>query len=273
MSGDPARAAVRDAIVALSREYERSLRDPSKPARVGCSYFKDHPSSDVTAEAIASALVSSSSSAYVKWQLLSGLPDVLDDDLRERLLVAYRDAPLPIPRPGISIQDQQRFDLLVQGVSQSDEPKLIEAIEVAVAENRVANAPILAYRNELYSRLPKNAETFATAMEDLMQRVNAAADGKDLVKQLASDIEEWAAADDQPRSELSALGKAARRLADTKSPQYYGSVSWRASDNQFAWRKTRAGIDSGKTLKDLAIFLEEQSRKPAVDKRTKVKKN
>ena len=60
--------------------------------------------------------------------------------------------------------------------------------------------------------------------------------------------------------QLAALAKAARKLADSKGPQYYGAAYWRASSNSFVWRKSRTGIETGHVLKDLADFLDEQSR-------------
>src|SRR5439155_151627 len=68
----------------------------------------------------------------------------------------------------------------------------------------------------------------------------------------------------QPQT-LALRAKAVRRLADSKSPQYYDAPYWRDSAHVFAWRKTRSGVDTGHALKDLAVMLEEQSRQPPID--------
>ena len=67
------------------------------------------------------------------------------------------------------------------------------------------------------------------------------------------------------------MAKAVRRLADAKGPQYYEAPYWRERANLFAWRKTRGALDSGHALKDLAVFLEEQSRQPPTDLTVKAK--
>ena len=100
-------------------------------------------------------------------------------------------------------------------------------------------------------------------LDDLFSRMNAVIDAKIDVKLMAGDVRNWATspAGDSPTAEqLATLAKAARKLADSKGPQYYTAAYWRASSNAFVWRKSRTGIETGHTLKDLADFLDEQSR-------------
>ncbi|MEO6435493.1 MAG: hypothetical protein ABIP55_06995 [Tepidisphaeraceae bacterium] len=269
---DAARLVVRAAVAALTREYEQYLRDPrSAPVRANATYFRDQPpATELSADAIAQALLAGGQSdprvgAYVKWQLLSGLSDSIDEATAKQLVAAYRTAPRPMPRPGISGEDQQRLDGIVRGAKMEDEPNFIEAIDRAVNDVRRDNTPILAYRDELYRRLPKAPETFAAAMDDLVQRLATEAEGKELVKTLVKDAREWSATVTATPQTLAILAKAARRLADTKGPQYYTTPYWNDRSGGFAWRKTRANIDSARSLKDLAVYLEEQSQKPAID--------
>jgi hypothetical protein len=271
---EAARSAVKNAIVALNKEYEQSLRKPNTDTlRTSCNYFADHPSKDLTPEAIFPTLLTSGvgdirATAYVRWQLLSGLPPKLDDDAAaKQLLAAYRASPGPTPRFGVSADDQQKLDRLVQSAKLADEPDVRAKVDEAVTASRRANGPVLAYREELYRRLPKTPETFAVALDDLSQRNAAVSDAKDLIKAFVADVRAWAASSDPAPSPqtLAALGKAVRRLADTKGPQYYDAPYWRESAHVFAWRKTRSGVDSGHALKDLAVLLEEQSRQPPID--------
>jgi hypothetical protein len=245
--------------------------------RESANYFLDHPSSDVTPEAIVFALQSRGgeprTSAYVKWQLLSGLPTdkELDPAITKQLLLAYRAAPQPIARPGISPQDQQKLDVYVQGRKMEEEPDLKAYMESAVAQADRQNKVILLYRDELYRRLPKGPETFAAALDDMTQRLNAVADAKDLAKMLVKDVREWGAAEPRSPQQMLALAKASRRLADTKGPQYYTSPSWRTSSNLFGWNKSRSGPDGASALKDLAVYLEELAQQPPLE--LKEKKN
>src|SRR5215212_9068397 len=166
---DAARTAVRNAIAALNKEYDQSLRKPSDSLRASCNYFADHPDKALTPDAILPAILTSGvgdarATAYVRWQLLSGLPPKLDDAAAKQLVAAYRASPAPAPRVGMSLEDQQKLDRAVQSVKQSDEPDLRTKLDEAVSNNRRENAPILAYRDELYRRLPKTPETFAVAL-------------------------------------------------------------------------------------------------------------
>ena len=276
-SGDAGAAAVRAAVVALTKEYDQYLRNASGAAvRETSNYFEDRHDGAVTPEAIIAALQSRGgdprTSAYVKWQLLSGLPsgDALDPSAAKQLLVAYRNAPAPLPRPGIAPQEQQKLDVYVQGKKESDEPDIKAYLDTAVAQVARSNGAILKYRDALYQKLPKAPETFAAAMDDLVQRLNAAAEDKELLKQLVADVREWATLESRPPHVMNALARGARKLADTKGPQYYQSPYWHSS-NVFAWRKTRSSVDSASALKDLAVYLEEQAAQPALE--IKAKKN
>src|SRR5262249_1065171 len=150
-SDTAARAAVKNAVVALNKEFEQSLRKPADHSlRASCNYFADHPSKDLTADAILPALLGpgvgdGKATAYVRWQLLAGLPAKLDDAAAKQLLAAYRGAPPPIPRVGISTEDQQRMDRVIQSAKQADEPDLRGKVDEALSANRRDNSVILAY--------------------------------------------------------------------------------------------------------------------------------
>jgi hypothetical protein len=184
------------------------------------------------------------------------------------LLAAYRAAPQPIPRPGIAPHEQQKLDVLVQGKKPADESDLKAYLDTAVSQVARQNNVVLKYRDALYGKLPKQPETFAAGMDDLVQRLNAAADDKDLLKQLVADVRDWATLEQRPPHVLAALARAARKLADTKGPQYYQSPYWHSS-NVFAWRKTRGSVDSASALKDLAVYLEEQASQPQLELKEK----
>jgi hypothetical protein len=266
-----ASAAVRSAITALSGEYQQFLRAPtSATLRTACDYFIEHPAGEIPPDLIMPALLSASGgdprvTAYVKWQLLSALPEELDEATARDLIKAYRASPAPIPRPGMTQESQQKMDRLIQGARLPDEPAVIGQIDEIVEAARRDNGPILAYRAELYRRLPRTIDTFAAALDDLSQRAAAVADAKELVKSFCTDVQSWAGEAESPRQTLAALAKTVRLLADTKSPPYYDSIYWRDRAGVFAWHKSRSDVDPGHYLKDLAALLEEQSRQPAID--------
>ena len=269
--------AVRAAVIALANELAANQRNPSKDGlRTASNYFKDHPSSEITPAAIVAALQSQvgepRAAAYVRWQLLSGLPDSIDEATAKGLLNAYRVSPGPSMRPGCSAADQQQLDRMVQGKKEEEAAEIVAQLEQAVSRSRLENAQIIAYRDELYRRLPKNAEAFAAAMEDLKQRVTVAAEGKELVKAFTKDMRDWSLTANLSPQQLGQVAMAVRKLADTKGPQYYTSATWRASSNVLSWNKSRAGIDDSGDLKDLAVYLEELATQPALNLESKDKK-
>src|SRR5262249_7989973 len=154
----------------------------------------------------------------------------------KELLKAYRAAPAPLPRPGMTQDDQQKFIRLSQGARQANEADLIGQKDALVAAGKRDNVPILTYRDGVDRRRPKNGGTFAAALDALFQRTATAADGKNLVKTFCADVKSWAMAPDSPSQTMALLAKTVRRLADTKSPPYYDSVSWRET-GVFSWRK------------------------------------
>ncbi|HYO11229.1 MAG TPA: hypothetical protein VER17_19850 [Tepidisphaeraceae bacterium] len=264
-AADASRVAVRAAASALAKEFEAHLRSPGKSdIRSACTYFKDKPSPDVTPQAIVAALGAPAgdgrTAAYVRWQLLSGVPEAPDPQYAKELLAAYRASPGPSPRPGAAPAEQQALDRALQGRTADDASGLTQQLDAAVARSRQDNAAIFSYREELYRRLPKNPDAFVMAMEDLHQRLLAGAEAKDFVKQFATDVRDWAATTPPSAAALLQTARAVRKLADARGPQYYTAAYWHEPSRRLAWRKTRAGIDAGNELKDLAVYLEEQAQ-------------
>jgi hypothetical protein len=200
---------------------------------------------------------------YVKWQLLSALPEALDEKLAPKFLAAYRAAPPPAPRPGISQIERQQLDRAVQGKKGSEEGELQSQFDAAVSKNRQGNQPILAYRNELYRKLPKALDTFAASLDDAYERFHADADAKPLLKDLDRDVRGWAVGGKSPSSQsMLALARAVRKLAGEKGPEFYKTLYYSEPKHSLVWRKAHADLGNEKALADLAVFLEEQALAP-----------
>ena len=143
-----------DAAVAdLKKEYAAHQKDPdAAPLRGQCTYFLDHPpAAPLAPESVVAALEKPISNdprltAYVRWQLLSAAPKKFDDDpkLLPRVLDAYRRAPLPPPRVGMSAQDQAKLDALLTRARKEDDAALSAKLEEQAVRDAEANKPILA---------------------------------------------------------------------------------------------------------------------------------
>ena len=268
-ASEASRAAVRAAVEKLAEEFRDHLTDLREhQLRASCNYFDQSAAAKILPETLIASLTRHTTdvreNCYINWQLLSALPAKLDTAMATALLTVYRNSPPPIARPGVSREDQPKLDVMFKGKSMADEADVKHQWEQILDAAAKENAPILAYRDELYHRLPQGFDTFAAAMEDLLARMNAVVDAKSRVKQLVIDVKKWAATESASPQQLSTLANAVRKLADSKSPQYYVSPYWRESSGAFVWRKSRTGIETGHELKDLATFLDEQARQPVL---------
>lgn len=263
-----ARAAMQAAISELSKEFQSSLRRSGSPARTKSDYFTDNPSEAVTPEAVATALSRSSDgdprlAAYVKWQLLSALPEKVEEPkIAAALVRAYKTAPPPMPRPGVAPRERSQLDKLVQGARETDRQKVTEQFEKLTEQSDVSNGPILAYRDELLRRLPPSNETFAAAFADAVQRLDAGLDVADHTETIAQSVREWAMSGNATPQQLNDMLKAVRQLKGKEGPDYYDAVNWDEKARRLEWSKRHNDMNDGKHLDDLVAFLTEQVKNP-----------
>jgi hypothetical protein len=190
--------AIQTAILALEKEVVAHLSDPKTPLRAKCNYFVQNPPRDpLVPELIIEALdatysLDSASDSYIKWQLLSGAPAKFDGDLAHQASIAYLDAARPVPRPGIKSADKKALDLLAKDVKTADDATALgQKLTDLIAPWQKRNAPVLAYRDELYSRLPQNGEALVARLEDLAQRVEAGYETDVEMKAATDVIDQW----------------------------------------------------------------------------------
>ena len=188
-----------DAVAALLKEYQAAVKDNKPLPREKPDYFGADKSADLTDETIVGTLASNvapdrGADSYIKWQLLSGLGTTLDPKLLPRLLLAYRGAAAPYPRPGLSIDDKKQLDAYIRPFTASDAATINginDKLQGLVDAWDKRNAPILKYRNALYPRLPVAAESLAAGVEDGHARVAAGISCKEFWKQLKDNIRAW----------------------------------------------------------------------------------
>ena len=109
-TAEASRAAIRDAVVALSREFHDHLADAKgHPLRSSCNYFDKETAAKISTEILLASLGSNCvdvrESCYVDWQLLSALPHPLDANAAvagDSVGLSRLRPLLPIIRPGVS---------------------------------------------------------------------------------------------------------------------------------------------------------------------------
>jgi hypothetical protein len=225
------------ALAELRREYVAHVKDPtSHPLRRACDYFNGETAS-VPLEALLVVLEKPLPGpggggdprvvAYVKWQLLSALPAELDVEAVDRLVRVYERAPLPPPRFGCAAGEQRRLDKLLPGARPQDDVPLTAKLQHAVDQAAHAHAPILAYRDELYRRLPTGKAKFLAGLTDAEQRLGVAASTEALGEALLGDLPEWSGVAATPRADVHAVAERLGKLRFVESPPYYASAAVR----------------------------------------------
>jgi hypothetical protein len=251
-SAQSGRRAVRSpeldqAVVALKAEYAAFAKNPAGPQlRTECGYFK--LGANVPLDALLVALerpvaggsADGRQTAYIKWQLLSALPQTPDDDAVRRLLKVYERAPLPAMRYGGGKKEQRALDALIDPDRPQDDVRLNAGLDETVAKAFELDRPIVAYRDELYRRLPASREKFVAALRDAHARLGVAAQKDTLAENLQADLPKWAlvtGVDEAGRSAVREVAELLGKLRFVESPPYYAYASVRSG--RLAWR-TRA---------------------------------
>lgn len=226
------------AVAELKREYAAHVKDPAgRPLRTQCDYFKGK-TFDIPVEALLPVLEKplagtgatagdQRAGAYVKWQLLSALPPTLDDDAARRLVAVYERAPLPPMRYACAAGEQRQLDQLLTGARPQDDLPLTAKLEEAVARGTAAHAPVIAYRDELYRRLPVGKAKFLAALADINQRLGVAAPTDVLGEELAADLPKWSGVAATDRADVREVAESLGKLRFVESPPYYARAAVR----------------------------------------------
>lgn len=268
--GQAAKApSLEGAIAELKREYAAYVKDPdAAPLRSECDYFIDHPQT-VTPGAVLAVLEKpmpgdSRLAAYVKWQLLSGLPDELDPATVQRLVKVYQKAPMPAPRYGFTTREKRKLDAAVAGARPQDDVQLTAKLEEAVERGYGADAPITAYRDELYRRLPVGRDKFFAGLRDATERMSVAAQKWELMELLVEELQGWALSGDATQPQVREMAELVGRLRFVESPPYYASAGVRKG--KVAWVKKNDTLFSKRKLADLhKLLLEAAGMAPPAD--------
>lgn len=198
-AGDKAsKAALGIAITALQKEILVHANDSKISLRSTSNYFIDHPPErSIVPEVLVETLntvfsADAPTDSYIKWQLLSGVPSKFKGDLAHEASVAYLNAGKPIPRPGLSMADKKELDAYLKQVrSTEDSVALTQKLTDLIEPWQTRNAPVLAYRDALYGRLPRNGEALVARLEDEAQRVEAGYESRKSMAALIEAIDKW----------------------------------------------------------------------------------
>lgn len=260
-------SAINQAVSDLSTEFFTVMRDPEKPIRIECDYFKQHPCPDVTPAsvlAIVERRIAPTTNpddvglqSYVKWQLLSAVPDRFEVSLTTRAVQAYRRSPRLMYRPGVSVDDQRELEQLARGRMDDAAETIEHNIEARIGRFNKYNGPILKLRGALYKRLPVRYESIAAGVDDAFERVACGieeSETRPLIERLADDAREWMKGPSTNRETLTSLSTSVARLSKAKTTYYVG-VKWKEDRRQLVWQTRTVSGDEKGTLSGLAADL------------------
>jgi len=257
-------AAVDAAIRAIGREYADAQSGGKAKLRTSCNYFRENRSEDVTPQVIVGALErgardDSAQAYYVKWQLLSGIDGNVPDDLIARALAVYKDfAPLE-QQPGMKQETRSDLELRRRACREDGVTDLNKHLGDMQDKANDANAPILKFRDELYSRLPPSYDVIAAGFCDAIDRLKAGADSKSIVDATATATRQWMPTAEE--SQLRTMADALKTLEKERGTQYYDSVSWSDTTHKANFYRKTPALDK-RTIDQLVKDLNEQANNP-----------
>jgi hypothetical protein len=275
------------AIAELKREYAVYAKDPEREKlRAEASYFKKGTAT-IPPDAVFAALEKPipgvpvgdvRQAAYVRWQLLSALPETLEDAHVRRLLKLYDRAPLPAIRYGASKQEQKELDRLIPNARREDDVKLTSAMDEQAAKAAMRDRPVTGLREELYRRLPLGRDKLVAGMTDVGVRLSVASDTKSLAELLAEDLTKWSTGLDVDRAELREVVELFGKLRMTESPPYYayasvrsGKLGWRTRTDSLLTRAKATALH--KQLLEAAAASEKRPAPPPAAAGANTRKN
>ncbi len=256
--------AIQAGIAELAKEIEAALRAGEDAPRGQSDYFSGQ--TDIPPAAVMTALRRPIGSdvrvqSYVKWQLLSALPNPLDENTADDLLQVYRSAPALFPRPGIDKSQRDELDRLIRGAKESEAELLAERFEQMVERVARDNTHLLAYRDGLFANLPPGYDALAAGLEDAAARSAVGAAAAEHTRSVCEAITPWAAANPPPE-QLRAMSRALTQLERKRGQPYYNKVYWSAGYGRMTFSKSRGSLASVSQLEEAREFLDDKIRNP-----------
>jgi hypothetical protein len=263
-------ARLRDAVKELVNEYQDHEKGGSKPLRAEANYFEQGLPDGVSPNDLVNVLQKSAHDtdridAYVRWQLLSGLPEELEREHVSRLLQVYKTAPKPEHRPGVSPSSRQEMDRVLQQNREASPQQINDEFDKALARLEARNRPIFALRDELLQRLPPSQNLFTRAFEDLYERMQGGWRDQmgDLLDEIEKRIGVWAASTAE-QNDLRELADLLGRLRSEEAIEYYDSVDTRGG--ALRWRERRIDLDT-REISELQQDLYAKANAPTSDRK------
>lgn len=233
-------AELQEAIRVLTSEAEAFLKNGSSSLREKSNYFAPGQVSVSESELLdAMARRISRNSfvdAYVKWQLLSGLPTTISDGHLRLASRVYRSGPDLQRLPGAAPQDQQQMKQAILTAKESDISTINQMWRERTEPVSQVNAMVLRFRDAFSGRLPMSPETIELALADAVLRTEAGLETKKFVESLMARVRAWAL-EGAPPSQINRVSGLFGKLRDQAGATVLTSVEWDEKSKKVVWKQ------------------------------------
>lgn len=253
-------ASVTTAITEIRREFEQGkLRDKS-------SYFVDNPNAELTTEVVFTLLLkpqgkSDPMDAYIKWQILSGLPKPLPEENIPDVVLAYRKAPGVVTRPGMTDEQKRSLDKDLRKVDRMGAKNVLDKLTLNIRDNQTLNAPAMAYRKALWALLPDDAHGFEAALDDCLYCAENGMLYGNMEDVLLDRIRKWVTDNKQ---DMEIVYNKLMSLKTAKLPTYYDETVFDEKSSLYRWTERRVDITRQTRLDDTINALAPKLGKPLI---------
>ena len=255
---DPIQAAVKE----LLREYQDAKKNNTSLPRTKPDYFADKPEKPEllsVLRALSKPVVSDAQAdAYVRLQLLSALPTKLEGEIGLESAKLMAVAPALVPMPGVSDKEKQELDRIASRVSVNDISSTLSQWQQHQDETEAKNLTSIAYRENLYDRLPESRARIDAGLEDVRQRIVAGIDVRKYFGEIGADVRAFAQTTDRPR-ELRSLAQSIRVMSDQLKTTIYDTLEYNEQQRRATWKQRDIRIND-RSAKELIEFLDARSR-------------
>ncbi len=261
--------SLKKAIQELNKEAHDFAKNPNEAKlRTVSDYFKSVPD-DVTVDQLIGAIERSQApepfvDAYIRWQLMSGLPAELDAKQLRRLYNAYQNTPRLQNRFGVDPRDRQWFDSMIRGGKETDEETAKAKLNELRRPTSAPNGAIIHLRSALIARFPRNYDSILLSLNEAQMRLDHGINVTEFLKNVADTIHLWIVMDNPPPAQMESLVAMLNKTKDYKGATVIKSVKWDEKDNAL---KTEIGAETfgDKTFDESIKELKEAVQNPGAN--------
>ena len=251
----PREDSVAKAVKVLTKEARDSIRLKQPFPRTESDYFKKSPGNvDVVKlfEALIRPIANPRIDSYVKWQLLSVLPEKLDAKFERAGTKVLLAAPALAPLPGATFTTRDAMNKRIESLKQSDMDAFNQTHRDELKSLIDRSAIVIRYRNELSARLPIAEQCLKARLDELWMRGSYGFDIDAESRVLFDDMRTWKSHADPKQVEQMAI--TIDDYASRPQPFILDHVEWKPDESRAVWISKNTSFDS-KSLHELAIEL------------------